>query len=78
VRRLVSSPGRAPPHSTPVRQELVDTFANLADEKRIADQMPLFTPDAKVQVYMGDTLLWWLIKDRISHFTVDDKRPLRG
>jgi hypothetical protein len=39
-------------------RELVDTFANLADEKRIADQMPLFTPDTKVQVYMGDTLLF--------------------
>ncbi|MEN2738683.1 nuclear transport factor 2 family protein [Microbacterium sp. X-17] len=39
-------------------RELVDTFANLADEKRIADQMPLFTPDTKVQVYMGEDLLF--------------------
>ena len=33
---------------------LVDTFSNLADEKRIPDQMLLLTPDTKVQVYMGD------------------------
>ncbi|WP_164701002.1 nuclear transport factor 2 family protein [Modestobacter sp. KNN46-3] len=39
-------------------RELVDAFANLADEKRIADQMPLFTPDTKVRVYMGETLLF--------------------
>lgn len=31
-------------------KRLVDTFSNLGDEKRIADQMSLFTPDTKVQV----------------------------
>src|SRR5664279_1262529 len=36
---------------------LVDTFSNLADEKRIPDQILLLTPDTKVQVYMGDELL---------------------
>lgn len=42
-----------------LKELLVDTFANLADEKRIRDhQMPLFTADTKVQVYMGDDLLF--------------------
>ena len=36
---------------------LVDAFSNLADEKRIPDQMLLLTPDTRVQVYMGDELL---------------------
>jgi len=36
---------------------LVDAFSNLADADRIADQMLLLTPDATVQVYMGDDLL---------------------
>lgn len=39
-------------------KELVDTFSNLADEKRIPDQMPLFTEDTTVKVYMGDALLF--------------------
>jgi hypothetical protein len=39
-------------------KELVDTFSTLADEKRITDQMALFTPDTKVQVYMGENLLF--------------------
>lgn len=134
-------------------KELVDTFSNLADEKRIPDQMPLFTEDTTVKVYMGDALLFdisgteqleevftgftanvtrsyhingqqvvnvdgdtatgiaycqvklvsveegqevitdssiryddtfvrqngtWLIKKRISHFTINEKRPLQG
>lgn len=29
-------------------EDLVDTFSNLADEKRVADQLPLFTEDAEV------------------------------
>ncbi len=37
-------------------KRLVDTFSNLADDKRIADQMPLFTEDATVDTYFGDTL----------------------
>nr|WP_321239241.1 nuclear transport factor 2 family protein [uncultured Tolumonas sp.] len=35
---------------------LIDTFANLADVKDIASQMNLFTPDAIVETYFGDTL----------------------
>ena len=34
-------------------KELVDTFSNLADEKKVAEQMPLFTPDAVVNTYIG-------------------------
>lgn len=37
-------------------KRLVDTFANLADQKNIAGQMPLFTEDATVETYFGDTL----------------------
>lgn len=39
-------------------KQLVDTFANLGDERRIADQMSLFTPETKVQVYMGEDLVF--------------------
>ena len=39
-------------------KQLVDTFSNLGDERRIKDQMALFTPDTKVQVYMGDDLVF--------------------
>jgi len=35
---------------------LVDTFSNLADDKDVAGQMPLFTEDATVDTYFGDTL----------------------
>lgn len=35
---------------------LVDTFANLADRKDFASQMLLFTEDAVVETYFGDTL----------------------
>lgn len=35
---------------------LVDTFANLADNKDVAAQMHLFTEDATVDTYFGDTL----------------------
>ena len=34
-------------------KELVDTFSNLADEKKVAEQMPLFTADAQVNTYIG-------------------------
>lgn len=37
-------------------KRVVDTFSNLADEKNIADQMHLFTEDALVETYFGDTL----------------------
>lgn len=39
-------------------KQLVDTFANLGDERRIKDQMSLFVPDTKVQVYMGEDLVF--------------------
>ena len=34
-------------------KELVDTFSNLADEKNVAAQGPLFTEDAHVTTYIG-------------------------
>ena len=37
-------------------KDLVDTFSNLADEKRVAEQMALFTPDAQVNTYLGGKL----------------------
>ncbi len=37
-------------------KDLVDTFSNLADEKRVAEQMPLFTEDAQVTIYIGGQL----------------------
>ncbi len=39
-------------------KELVDTFSNLADEQKIPEQMPLFTNDTTVKVYMGENLLF--------------------
>lgn len=35
---------------------LVDTFSNLADEKRVEEQMQLFTADAQVTTYIGGQL----------------------
>ncbi|MBH5328941.1 nuclear transport factor 2 family protein [Eikenella sp. S3360] len=37
-------------------KELVDTFSNLADEKKVAEQGPLFTEDAHVTTYIGGQL----------------------
>ena len=37
-------------------KELVDTFSNLADEKTVAEQMPLFTADAVGNTYIGGEL----------------------
>lgn len=37
-------------------KRLVDTFANMADQMDIANQMYLFTEDATVATYFGDTL----------------------
>ncbi|MFU0884909.1 nuclear transport factor 2 family protein [Kluyvera sichuanensis] len=34
-------------------RELVDTFSNLADEKDVAAQIPLFTADAHINVVMN-------------------------
>lgn len=37
-------------------KHLVDTFSNLADDKNVAGQMPLFTEDASVETYFGSEL----------------------
>ncbi|EHS59617.1 nuclear transport factor 2 family protein [Paenibacillus sp. Aloe-11] len=38
-------------------RELVDAFSNLGDEKKIPEQMLLFTPDGRYKVYFGDQLV---------------------
>jgi hypothetical protein len=60
-------------------RELVDAFSSLADEKRIPDQMILLTPDANVQVYMGDELLVDIsgtqqVEEAFTAFTANVKR----
>jgi hypothetical protein len=60
-------------------RSLVDTFSNLADEGRIADQMLLLTRGARVQVYMGDDLAFDLvgtreIEETFRAFAADVKR----
>ncbi|MEA5429567.1 nuclear transport factor 2 family protein [Arcicella lustrica] len=37
-------------------RDLIDTYAYLGDEKKIAEQMGLFTPDVIYKAYMGDFL----------------------
>jgi len=37
-------------------RDLIDAYAYLGDEKRIAEQMGLFTTDATYKVYVGDFL----------------------
>ncbi|MFC3875175.1 nuclear transport factor 2 family protein [Neisseria musculi] len=37
-------------------KDLADAFSNLADEKRVAEQMALFTEDARVTTYIGGKL----------------------
>lgn len=39
-------------------KELVDTFSNLADEKKVVEQMSLFTDDAEVNTYIGGDLVF--------------------
>ena len=39
-------------------KELVDTFSNQADEKKVAEQMPLFTENAVVNTYIGGELVF--------------------
>lgn len=39
-------------------KDLVDTFSNLADEKKVAEQIPLFTHDAVVNTYIGGKLVF--------------------
>ncbi|MCW3017400.1 MAG: hypothetical protein JWO02_4492 [Solirubrobacterales bacterium] len=58
---------------------LVDTFSNLADEKRIPDQMLLLTPETNVQVYMGDELMFDIsgtqqIEETFTAFAANMKR----
>ncbi len=38
-------------------RNLIDAYAYLGDEKKIAEQMNLFTPDLKYRVYMDNTLV---------------------
>lgn len=37
-------------------RDLIDAYAYLSDEKKIAEVMALFTPDTTYKVYMGDFL----------------------
>lgn len=37
-------------------RDLIDAYAYLGDEKKIGEQMGLFTPDVIYKVYMGDFL----------------------
>lgn len=39
-------------------KDLVDVFSNLADEKKVAEQMALFAPDAVVQTFIGGKLVF--------------------
>ncbi|QMT32141.1 nuclear transport factor 2 family protein [Alysiella filiformis] len=39
-------------------KDLVDTFSNLADEKKVAEQMPLFTDNAIVHTFIGGKLVF--------------------
>lgn len=38
-------------------RSLIDAYAYLGDEKKIAEQMGLFTPDATYKVYMNNALV---------------------
>lgn len=38
-------------------RRLIDAYAYLGDDKKIAEQMDLFTPDAQYTVYMGGALI---------------------
>ncbi|CAN7735317.1 nuclear transport factor 2 family protein [Paenibacillus sp. LjRoot153] len=38
-------------------RELVDAYSNLGDEKKISEQMLLFTPDTSFKVYFGGQLV---------------------
>lgn len=38
-------------------RQLVDAFSNLGDEKKISEQMLLFTPDTRYKVYFGGQLV---------------------
>lgn len=60
-------------------KELVDAFSNLADEANVPGQMPLFTKDTIVKVYMGENLIFDIngttqLEQIFSNFTKDVKR----
>lgn len=60
-------------------KELVDIFANLADEKKIPEQMFLFTPDTEVKVYFNgalgiDVKGTTTLEETFSNFTANVKR----
>jgi hypothetical protein len=60
-------------------KELVDTFSNLADEGNVPGQMPLFTKDTVVKVYMGTNLVFDIngttqLEQIFTDFTKDVKR----
>ncbi|MEJ2880365.1 nuclear transport factor 2 family protein [Pedobacter sp. GR22-6] len=38
-------------------RNLIDAYASLGDEKKISEQMALFTPDATYKVYMNNILV---------------------
>lgn len=59
-------------------KELVDTFSNLADEKKVAEQMDLFLPTAQVTTYIdgklfadmyGTTEIAKVFSDFLANFT---------
>lgn len=60
-------------------KELVDTFSNLADEKKIPEQMFLFTPETVVKVYIGENLVFDILgtkqlEEVFTGFTANVKR----
>ena len=60
-------------------KELVDTFSNLADEKKIPEQMFLFTPETVVKVYIGENLVFDILgtkqlEEVFTSFTANVKR----
>lgn len=42
-------------------KDLVDTFSNLADEKKVTEQMALFTPTAEVNTYINGELVFEMV-----------------
>ncbi|MDO4905815.1 MAG: nuclear transport factor 2 family protein [Lautropia sp.] len=57
-------------------KDLVDIFSNLADEKKIAEQMPLFTADAVVNTYIGGKLVFAMTgRDEIEKVFSDFLMP---
>ncbi|WP_152817156.1 nuclear transport factor 2 family protein [Arthrobacter bussei] len=59
--------------------DLVATFAITSDERRLPDQMKLFTPDAHVEIWMGENLAFDIsgtekMLEIFTAFTADVKR----